>query len=1156
MDHHSSNNSLTKKIIFSAVLLALALLCSVTAIAYFTTRAVVRTENSAQFASIGMRLDLLFDRIDDNTPADTDIGTGTPYAPDADWGSAANPYVISDIRHLQNLSVLQEIGYFDTNYISKNFDENKVYTGGTEMPYFLVCKPDGTPVTINGSDITFSPIGTDEYPFIGFVGGAFSEGTTTVGGKQSDTSAIYNITVQTDTDVIDVGLFGSIGYLGTEPETPGEVFQGAVSTVEDLLLYDVKIVVNKPSLLSQIADTLVNHLFLYHLVDAAEIDNVPHENHHIGILAGHVAYAKVNYISVYYSGMDIAAIDLTHTTTTYEGKAANYLSNTGIIGFLYNMNPEISENGITAGSGDSSSSISINSAIGTGGGLASGTGRGYVTASELYTLYAPNDGGDLRLMDAVDEKGEPLVTQYYRKRLFGGIFFPETQATNLYYFYDGVFTFALSSENTSDEPNQDKIENTWNNEADAADTFTVGENLDSRWKKNTTKGNNSVVAYVKEITSLEALEQVVANGQQIYIGYDQGTTVSLMSLTNSDAGSSDWFDNFSDNKYTTDAFTRTWFTDDNGEITSIQETLQYALVNGEQIEGMLPRDKNGNVIQNVIDNIGDYLLIDLGSADDLELLKNQYPINVTKGTTNTSLYRFENNRNYLALLRQLRTGIISGSTNTYSIWAGDSTPPNTSGLLSRTTYFWQNEASVVYENGYFNIQFHYDSGDGQTASRYVQYDNTNDKFKGSSDQVTETRLKLYTVEGTSNLNFGRITYDPVDASAYTTFNADEAVLWPQATYPGNGGRDAATVPHAAYSIKRLQGALLDEEVLDQSGYLTAADGWKNRVGKALQYSDLHKKFSMERSASWGATLTGLNGNISIGDGTIVAPVGTLGVEANIPLGTIAFRVNKAATADNPNRINVIVAVPQCDYYKGENDAGTFYDDGLNYFGLWHVTANGEAIVSTFNADNAIEKFELPRSNPFEPSSTPGGSDYILIQNEDGTTSRCYLNGNRALVAYQFEVIDEGVYLLGATNGPMEIVYFSADNTASAGRDGSSGSKLGTIDFVYDDLNGTVVTVNKPVPEGTPPENPNANGEDYHYYYASLCLMYTDNGVDGFPDINDLQIYVRRFIDGAENEQISNMMLQVNSDSGQNDYLQLVPYSISSDKVTRAENGTR
>ena len=94
----------------------------------------------------------------------------------------------------------------------------------------------------------------------------------------------------------------------------------------------------------------------------------------------------------------------------------------------------------------------------------------------------------------------------------------------------------------------------------------------------------------------------------------------------------------------------------------------------------------------MIDNIGDYLLIDLGSADDLEQLKNQYPINATKGTTNTSLYRFENNGNYLALLRR-----YNRVTNFYSIWAG-ANPPSGDWLIK---YYWQNEASVVFENGTF-----------------------------------------------------------------------------------------------------------------------------------------------------------------------------------------------------------------------------------------------------------------------------------------------------------------------------------------------------------------------------------------------------------------------------------------------------------------------
>ena len=119
--------------------------------AYFTTRVYVYTEDGKEVAHVGMNLQLLFGKLSGVTEG-TDLkipsynvvdangtivtvtennatywanvaGTGqylhyndgvndkTTYDPDAPWGSAQNPYVISESRHLQNLSALQLILY-------------------------------------------------------------------------------------------------------------------------------------------------------------------------------------------------------------------------------------------------------------------------------------------------------------------------------------------------------------------------------------------------------------------------------------------------------------------------------------------------------------------------------------------------------------------------------------------------------------------------------------------------------------------------------------------------------------------------------------------------------------------------------------------------------------------------------------------------------------------------------------------------------------------------------------------------------------------------------------------------------------------------------------------------------------------------------------
>jgi hypothetical protein len=206
-------------------------------------------------------------------------------------------------------------------------------------------------------------------------------------------------------------------------------------------------------------------------------------------------------------------------------------------------------------------------------------------------------------------------------------------------------------------------------------------------------------------------------------------------------------------------------------------------------------------------------------------------------------------------------------------------------------------------------------------------------------------------------------------------------------------------------------------------------------------------------------------------------------------------------------------------------------------------------------DEALEQFELPRSNPYQPgivASDASANSIEVISN--GTTYRCYLNGLRVLVGYEFTVSGEGVYIIGTTSGPMEIVHFSADGTASAGRDGTSGSKLGSIDFVYD-YDGKIVTVK---------DTADSETEDYSHYYASLCLLYTDitsvkddtGDVWQFYQINDQQIAIRRAVGIPEGDgQTEGAILHLTVASGdatQTQYIKCVRYSFLADTVERQD----
>ena len=448
--------------------------------AYFTTRVYVYTEDGKEVAHVGMNLQLLFGKLSGVTEG-TDLkipsynvvdangtivtvtennatywanvaGTGqylhyndgvndkTTYDPDAPWGSAQNPYVISETRHLQNLSALQSVGYFDLLYVANNFDANGNYIpGSASIPYFLICTDTtsattgavaGTPVTIDGSalDSPIKPIGSAEHPFIGVIGGAFNttdSPTTTVAGKTSSVSTIHGFKIQTNTNQTDVGLFGYVGFLGNEPtaaqlaesmkvSTYVPAFEGVFSSIQNMLISDVSVTVASPTLGESISalfepfwqtffaganqptdkdGNIILHRFTFSDMTVGDVSTF-HETHHIGIFAGHVSYAMIDRINVYYSNETTHALDVTGTS-----EDDNYYSASGILGMMYNMNCTVENQATTAnntttfsgncrvllGTGTSGDEIGGGGeGTGTGGGALSGNGRGYVTAAEIF----------------------------------------------------------------------------------------------------------------------------------------------------------------------------------------------------------------------------------------------------------------------------------------------------------------------------------------------------------------------------------------------------------------------------------------------------------------------------------------------------------------------------------------------------------------------------------------------------------------------------------------------------------------------------------------------------------------------------------------------------------------------------------------------------
>jgi hypothetical protein len=307
--------------------------------------------------------------------------------------------------------------------------------------------------------------------------------------------------------------------------------------------------------------------------------------------------------------------------------------------------------------------------------------------------------------------------------------------------------------------------------------------------------------------------------------------------------------------------------------------------------------------------------------------------------------------------------------------------------------------------------------------------------------------------------------------------------------------------------------------------------WGTADGYKLTDYGLDKKFQMADQSVFGNLIIE-NGTISslVASNMMIVPVGSNNISSPIPKGCVAFAVE----AEKTQTIRIIVSVPVTDLYRGEDkfidEMDLLYD---YYIGVWKMPALEDNQIVVFNKSNSIEKFELPRSYSFSFEDTPtnleenGGKHYVNVEYdangndiiEENEKYRTYLNGDTFLVAYEFTIdgadTGGGTYIIGSAHGtdldsgnadsPMEIVHFSVSGTASAGRDGVQGNQLGTIDFVYDDLGGNIITVGTTTTDNQNPTLPNESGrEDYANYYASQSLLFTDyeqKSSDGYILIN-------------------------------------------------------
>ena len=227
------------------------------------------------------KVELIFDRL-----TVTDELSALGYNSEAEWGSQANPYVISQKYHVQTLSVLQNNGFFKEK---KNADNQPLQS------YFLVCDKDGKPVAIDCEGMKLAPVGTHANPFTGVIKGAPLAGNTTYSGYGTAVSAIANLTVSASVSEPDIGFFGCIGYHGeasTDQATGKPVITGGyAANISNLLFADVTIE-SKVSWTDTLAKWWENF-------GGHKRTDDQEETHHIGIVAGHAEFATVEDISVF-----------------------------------------------------------------------------------------------------------------------------------------------------------------------------------------------------------------------------------------------------------------------------------------------------------------------------------------------------------------------------------------------------------------------------------------------------------------------------------------------------------------------------------------------------------------------------------------------------------------------------------------------------------------------------------------------------------------------------------------------------------------------------------------------------------------------------------------------------------------------------------------
>lgn len=1115
--------------------------------------------SSAYFLSLfdklgvnSVKVELIFDRLDFDDPDIINLGTFQEVDGDGNeipWGSEQNPYVISQKFHIQNLSVLQNSGFFKGR-VQTDADGNEV----PAQSYFLVCNPDGTPVAIDCEGMKIEPVGTTELPFTGVIRGAPLEGEATYKSYGVSTSTIANLVVEAKADTPDIGFFGYVGYYGKYDKNTATLTDGYASTIENLLLADVTVKSTK-SLLDSIIATLEAWWEMWTTpaidpdsgdeveLDHTHFDETRAETHHVGIIAGHAEFATIKNVSVYYSE-GVAAFDLVSDDT---GSITNYYSSTGLIGLLQYVNPVENEDGTLDGSGGVSDSQIIGEGEDGGGGEESGTLTGYFLAEFLFAEHekylngvGTKDSYNVMEMKAADGTGLFKTVKMNERQNIGDDWVSRTY----YYFQDSVFTFAMSMStaegetlDTVDPAKSDYIKKIWKlDEAGAAPPLSATENL-TDWKYDVDPDAPSRVSYY-----LEAVTSMTENAYYVLAYFDKGADATsgtaddvLYVFNPNDVNGADGYVR----AIAIGALSAIGATDDelNGSITYFDE----AAGGGIRSINLIGTKKA----------FYDYAFY--YNTTDGYSLQNPTLTDYKFGVTSTAGGLF---------------GTYPTPTTVFS-----SAAPSTGGIDGSAAYVYNwTFTSHETETGRFSIANTYTLGGWLIGDNYrycwskltfsgsamsftsLDYDNSEDRDAAitytDSDYFTVLKVMTNTLDSD-----GTIASDGLGESV----NGKNEELSPMnivpTTSPDSNGN---YVPDTIYDFDPSKYVLeyvgtSTEEVNGQSAVinnykLSPIRSYRLNNGKGDLLSQINHTAKLYKTHNQNYQLT--IGNTFIGDlvgglfdtntgGVLNTTIGNSESATDlysIPTGMIAFEIREASE-DAPSYINIIVAVnPE------QETTGTI--------GLWAMNKSNWS--QSFDLSSPDQYFDLPISKTAKGN---GDCKYLIKISErvDGVeqdgrmaygsvvfcpdcgkkmtlvcsncgyviddaendaqkeTSYLYLGGDTVLVYYRFEITATGVYMIGSMAGPLSVSYFSVSGAAGAGSDGMTGSPLGMIDFVYD-FNGNIITVDKLYTDEQFVSN-----ENYDQYYPSFLFvsMLPEKEGDTVNRIQREQIKLRRYIDGTD-----------------------------------------